>query len=152
MESLTLTAIAILILTKAFEKTGEVLGQKILEQGGKLLALIRSRDPDMAGAIELAQQQSPNVNQVYLVNALEMLVKNDPEIALAVQAIAFEAKKQLSLTSVRQSMLVGIVTQGNLKADYLTQKANGNGLREQDMICDVQTGSIELGSLTQESL
>jgi hypothetical protein len=30
-----------LVITKAFEKTGEILGEKVLEQGGKLFLLLK---------------------------------------------------------------------------------------------------------------
>jgi hypothetical protein len=35
--TLSAAASATLVITKAFEKTGEVLGEKALEQGGKLV-------------------------------------------------------------------------------------------------------------------
>ncbi|MEH2272809.1 MAG: hypothetical protein V7K68_31035 [Nostoc sp.] len=43
MEPVTLTAawIATLVITKAFEKTGEILGEKALEQSGNLLDLLQ---------------------------------------------------------------------------------------------------------------
>lgn len=57
MEPVTLiaAAIATLVITKAFEKTGEILGEKALEQGGNLLSLLKRKAPTTATAIELAQ-------------------------------------------------------------------------------------------------
>jgi hypothetical protein len=56
MEPVTLTAAAIatLVITKAIEKTGEVLGEKTLEAGGKLFSLLKRKQP------ETAKEKKPN--------------------------------------------------------------------------------------------
>jgi hypothetical protein len=65
-EPVTLTAamIATLVLTKAFEKTGEKVTEAVWKQGEQVLALLKRRAPETAGAIailsqnpQLAQQQ-----------------------------------------------------------------------------------------------
>jgi hypothetical protein len=40
---LTATAIAMLVVTKAFEKTGEKLGEKVLEKAGQLIGLLQAK-------------------------------------------------------------------------------------------------------------
>jgi hypothetical protein len=40
--SLTAAAIATLVITKAFEKTGEIIGEKAWNEGEKLLVLLSS--------------------------------------------------------------------------------------------------------------
>lgn len=52
MEPFTAGAIATLVLTKAFEKAGETLGEKVMEKGGKLMQLLKRKSPDTASAIE----------------------------------------------------------------------------------------------------
>jgi hypothetical protein len=91
MEPVTLTAAAIatLVITKAFEKTGEILGEKALEQGGKLLSLLKRKEPTTAKAIEQAQTQPLDYGQAYLIGQqVEEAAKKDNEIAEAVAALA----------------------------------------------------------------
>lgn len=52
MEAFTAGAIATLVLTKAFEKVGETLGEKVVEKSGKLMQLLKRKSPDTASAIE----------------------------------------------------------------------------------------------------
>ncbi|AVH69184.1 hypothetical protein [Nostoc sp. 'Lobaria pulmonaria (5183) cyanobiont'] len=100
MEPVTLTAawIATLVITKAFEKTGEILGEKALEQGGNLLSLLKRKAPTTATAIELAQTQPLDYGQASLVEQVEEVAKKDDEIAEAVAALAKEAQPQLTQT------------------------------------------------------
>ncbi|MBW4685085.1 MAG: hypothetical protein KME40_08280 [Komarekiella atlantica HA4396-MV6] len=92
--SLTAAAIATLVITKAFEKTGEILGEKALEQGGKLLSLLKRKAPNTASAIELAQTQPLDYGQASLVEQVEEAANKDPEIAQAVEALADTVKSQ----------------------------------------------------------
>ncbi|WP_196509832.1 hypothetical protein [Nostoc sp. NZL] len=99
MEPVTLTAawIATLVITKAFEKTGEILGEKALEQGGNLLSLLKRKAPTTATAIELAQAQPLDYGKASLVEQVEEAVKKDPEIAQAVKDVADTVKSQPSI-------------------------------------------------------
>jgi hypothetical protein len=149
--SLTAGAIATLVLTKAFEKAGEELGGKVLEQGAKLLALLRRKAPDTASAIEQAQQYPLDIGQAHLISAVETAAKSDPEIAEMIQAISSELKQRLSPVVVRQVMVSGVMTEGNLKAGNLTQKNKQSGFVEQVMATDIRATNVEFGDLTQES-
>ena len=101
METFTAGAIATLVLTKAFEKGGEILGEKVLEKGGKLMQLLKRKSPDTASAIELAaqhpelvEQQPDDYGEAVLVERVESAAKYDSEIAVAVQALADAVKSQ----------------------------------------------------------
>jgi len=101
MEPFTAGAIATLVLTKAIEKGGEILGEKVLEKGGQLMQLLKRKSPDTASAIELAAQhpelverQPEDYGQAVLVEKVESAAKSDSEIALAVQALADAVKSQ----------------------------------------------------------
>lgn len=120
MEPLTATVIATLILTKAFEKTGEELGAKALEQGGKLLALLKRKSPDTAAAIEkvaeqpaLAEQEPANFGTAVLVEQVEAATA-DPEVKQAVEELAAVARSQpgtvVNMTKLAEK--IGIVNQG----------------------------------------
>ncbi len=99
MEPVTLTAAAIatLVITKAFEKNGEKLGEKALEEGGKLLVLLKRKEPSTANDIELAQTQPLDYDQASLVEQVEKAAKKDDEIAQAVEALADAVKSQPSI-------------------------------------------------------
>lgn len=124
--SLTAAAIAILVLTKAFERTGEILGEKALEQGGKLLSLLKRKEPNTAEAIEQAQTQPLDYGQAYLVGQVEEAANKDPEIAQAVEALADTVKSQPSIiqnfTNTVDNNYGGNV--GNVANDNRTQNFN----------------------------
>ncbi|MHC5735841.1 hypothetical protein [Nostoc sp.] len=101
MEAVTLTAAAIatLVITKAFEKTGEIIGEKAWEKGKNLLFLLKRKEPSTAKAIEQAQTQPLDYGQVQLIEQqLEVAAKKDPEIGQAVETLANEARDQLTTT------------------------------------------------------
>jgi hypothetical protein len=101
MELFTAGAIATLVLTKAIEKAGETLGEKVMEKGGKLMQLLKRKSPDTASAIEVAaqhpelvEQQPEDYGEAVLVEKVESAAKSDSEIAEAVQALADAVKSQ----------------------------------------------------------
>jgi len=98
MEPLSLTAgAAIFILiglaNGALQRTGEILMDKSLEQGQKILRFLENKHPDIASAIKLAAQRPELAEQqpdVYSLPALEAKVEQaaaDPEIATEWQAL-----------------------------------------------------------------
>ncbi|MFB2769221.1 hypothetical protein ACE1AT_07985 [Pelatocladus sp. BLCC-F211] len=114
--TLTVAAIATLVITKAFEKTGEILGEKALEKGGELLVLLRRKKPDTASAIEQAQQKPLDYGQAYLeaTAKVEEAAKEDPEIAQAVENVADAVKSQPATVQNfgKLAEKIGMVIQG----------------------------------------
>jgi hypothetical protein len=117
--SLTAGAIATLVLTKAFEKTGEVLGEKALEQSGKLMQLLKRKSPNTATAIEvaaqhpeLAEQQPEDYGEAVLEERVELAAKADPEVAAAVQALADAVKSKPS--SIQKIINIAENNKGNV--------------------------------------
>jgi len=107
MEPFTAGAIATLVLTKALEKAGETLGEKVMEKGGKLMQLLKRKSPDTASAIEVAaqhpelvEQQPENYGEAVLVEKVESAANSDSEIASAVQALADAVKSQVPATTI----------------------------------------------------
>lgn len=99
--SLTAAAIATLVIIKAFEKTGEIIGEKAWNEGEKLLVLLKRKEPSTAKLIEQAKTQSLDYGQAYLIGQqVEEAAKKDPEIAQAVEAVANEAQPQLTNTII----------------------------------------------------
>ncbi|QLE40653.1 hypothetical protein FD723_09405 [Nostoc sp. C052] len=99
--SLTAAAIATLVITKAFEKTGEIIGEKAWNEGEKLLVLLKRKEPSTAKVIEQSKTQPLDYGQAYLIGQqVEEAAKKDPEIAQAVEAVANEAQPQLTNTII----------------------------------------------------
>lgn len=101
MEPFTAGAIATLAVTKVIEKTSEIFTEKVVEEAGKLMQLLKRKSPATASAIELAaqhpelvEQQPEDYGQAVLVEKVESAAKSDSEIAVAVQALADAVKSQ----------------------------------------------------------
>jgi hypothetical protein len=121
MEPLTGTAIAVLIATKAFEKTGEKLTESVWNSVEKFLAHLQRKDPKTAEAIavvakqpELAQQQ-PTVYG-HLIEKIETLVQNDGELQKLTKAIhtAVQAQPGAVVNMTKLAEKIGVVNQGTI--------------------------------------
>ena len=89
-----LTAVNVLS-TKALGKIGEALGQKTVEQVGKLKQLLQRKSPETATAIETVTQQpelaeaNPSEYRAKaLAERLQKIAGADPEIAEAITSLA----------------------------------------------------------------
>ncbi len=102
MDPATLSAaeVATLVITKAFEKTGEVLGEKALEQGGKLLRLLKERFPKADSALARVEERPEDWGEAVL--EVEAAAKDDPEVAEAVQEVATAAKENANAEIVQK--------------------------------------------------
>lgn len=90
--SLTAGAIATLVVTKAFEKTGEVLGEKALEQSGKLVKLIKEKFPKTSEKLALVPENPEYLGEAVL--EVETAAQQDDEVKATVEAIANAVKSQ----------------------------------------------------------
>ena len=147
LATLSAAAIATLIITKAFEKAGEELGEKAVSQGEKLLQLLRDKFPHTAVAIEQAELPALDLGEVYLdetvAQEIEKAASSDNEVKEAVQA--------LTQTVTNQVMASLIKVQGNLETGNMTQKGNPKILTYQTMLEKIEVGKdAKLGDLTQE--
>ncbi|MFB8792197.1 MAG: hypothetical protein U7123_25960 [Potamolinea sp.] len=125
--SLSVGAVAVLVATKAFEKTGEKLSESTWNLVSKFLSSLRRRDPATATAIEkvaqqpeLAQQQPDDFGIAVLINKVEESVENDQEIAQAAQSIADALRSQLGtkvFNSTKLAEQIAVVVQGG-NADF----------------------------------
>jgi beta-phosphoglucomutase-like phosphatase (HAD superfamily) len=94
MESI-ITAIAIMIVQKAFEKAGEKLGEQVLQESAKLLSILRMKSPQTASAIESALEQPSNYHQTVI--EVEALSEEDPEFAKAVSELVAVASEESNI-------------------------------------------------------
>jgi SepF-like predicted cell division protein (DUF552 family) len=123
MEPVTLTAsaIAVLIATKAFEKTGEKLTESVWNSVEKFSAHLQRKDSKTAEAIavvakqpELAQQQPTVYGQQALIEKVENLVQNDRELRKLTEAIqtAVQAQPGAVVNLTKLAEKIGVVNQG----------------------------------------
>jgi cysteinyl-tRNA synthetase len=98
--TLSAAAVATLVITKAFEKTGEVLGEKALEQGGKLVRLLKERFPKADSALVRVEERPEDWGEAVL--EVEAAAKDDPEVAEAVQEVATAAKENANAEIVQK--------------------------------------------------
>jgi len=91
MEPLTTATIAVstLILKKAFEKTGDKLGEAVSNQIGGLMQLFKKKP--LAKTEALAQAE-PSADFKQAVSELEASAKNDDEVSQAILAIESAVK------------------------------------------------------------
>ena len=94
VEPISAAVIATLIATKAFEKTGDKLGEGVWALVSKFLSTLKRKDPATAVAIAqvaqnpaLAEQQAQTYGTAALMAKVEEVAKNDVEIQQAAQEI-----------------------------------------------------------------
>ncbi|MUG95787.1 hypothetical protein F7734_26895 [Scytonema sp. UIC 10036] len=91
LASLTAAAIATLVITKGFERTGEVIVDKlVVEKGGQLMRLLLDKHPHIASALQRVQdtQQAVDVSK-----DLETVASINPEVANIINAIAHAVRQ-----------------------------------------------------------
>lgn len=144
MEPTTLTAAAIatLVITKAFEKTGEKLGEKVLEEGGKLLSLLKHKEPSTATAIEKAQQQPLDYGQAVL-ERVETAANANPEIAQTVKDVEAAAKADPKFLQAVQALENAVKLQASTVHNY------GKLAQEIEKIANVYQGNISIDNQNQ---
>ncbi len=94
-----------LILTKAFEKQGEKLGEAVWKKAESVMGLLMKKAPETAVAIEkvvqtpeLAVQQPSLYGHGELSQQIEELVVRDVEVRSALESLVQEASPQMPLT------------------------------------------------------
>jgi hypothetical protein len=121
--SLTTAAIATLVATKAFEKTGEKLTDSVWNLVSGFLTALRKKDPKTAEAIEqvaqqpaLAEQQPATHGTAALVKTVETLAAQDPELQTAAQVIqtAVQAQPGAIVNMTQLAEKIGVVNQGTI--------------------------------------
>lgn len=119
--SLSAGAIAVLIATKAFERTGEQLSESTWQLVRKLLNLLKQKSPSTATAIERVAQnpelveQKPNSYSItVLARQVEQTAAGDTEIQSALQEIsnAIKSKPETITNISKLAEKIGFLVQG----------------------------------------
>jgi len=114
MESFTLAAIALALVSKATEKVGETLGEGAIASTKRLLALLRRR-PDTMKRLEAAGS-SAGEPDVIEAEILEEAAAADPEIRAAVEetATAVREDRQSLQNVTKLAEKIGVVNLGTV--------------------------------------
>jgi uncharacterized membrane protein len=152
MEPLTAGAIALVTLAsnKFIEKTGEILAEKVFEQGGKVMKLLKRKSPETASELEAAAEhpalppgQPEDFGEAVLVEKIESAAEADSEIREAVEALATDVNAAAKVNPELEKAIneltetVQAQQQSGITITNTAEKIYGN----------IQGGSIE--SLTQ---
>jgi len=103
--TLSAATIATLIATKAFEKTGEQLSDKVWGLVGNFVTSLKRKDPQTAMAIEkvaaqpaLAEQEPDNYSPTILAEKVEEVAMIDPDIKATMEVLANAARPEVPMT------------------------------------------------------
>jgi len=123
VEPISATVIATLIATKAFEKTGDKLGEGVWALVSKFLSTLKRKDPATAAAIAqvaqtpaLAEKQAQTYGTAALMAKVEEVAKNDVEIQQAAQEIqtAVQAQPGAIVNLTKLAEKIGVLNQGTI--------------------------------------
>lgn len=102
--TLSAATIATLIATKAFEKTGEQLSEKVWDLTGNFLKSLKRKDPHTAMAIEkvaaqpaLAEQEPENYSPTILAQKVEDVAMIDPDLKGNMEDLANAARPEVPM-------------------------------------------------------
>lgn len=141
MDPLTIaaTAVAATMMTKAFEKTGEKLGEKVFDQSEKFLTSLRIKSPETASAIQKVPQEPLDFGQAVL--EVDALAKTDSELAETIQVLAATAEQDpnLKLAEIVQEIV------STLKSQQPTVQNMGKLAEKIGLV--VQGGSVSIQNL-----
>jgi hypothetical protein len=119
--SLTAVGTVTLLLTKGVEKFGENIAEEVWQKGKAFLALLKRKAPSHAEAIEkfveqpmLAEQQPADYEIAVLVEQIESVTAQDPELQQAAQAVVDALKMQPGMIVNMRKLAekIGLVVQG----------------------------------------
>ncbi|MBT9312626.1 hypothetical protein [Leptothoe kymatousa] len=120
MDPLTIAvAAATVVLTKMLEKTGETMGEKAMERGGKLLDALRRKSPDTVAKLEQAASQKSlpgdsDIIDAEIIEEVEKIAQADPEIKAGVEAVADAANSAGVVNAGKLADKIGILNQGRI--------------------------------------
>ncbi len=115
MESITLAAIALTLVTKSLEKAVDVLGDEAIASTKRLMALLRQR-PDTRKQLEAASS-STGESDIIDVEILQEAAAADPDVKAAVEetAAAVKADPQSFQNVTKLAEKIGVANFGRIE-------------------------------------
>lgn len=143
---LAATAVAATIMTKAFEKTGEKLGEKVVKESGRFLKSLKIKDPETATAIELSPTQPFDYGQAVI--EVNTLAQDDSDFLCVLQDLATAAQKDENprMSHINQIICDTLKYQKNdlQNLSKLAEKIEKIGVLNQNSTITNQTNTINL--------
>lgn len=153
--TLTATAIATVIFSKALEKGGEQLGEAVSNKIGQLLNLIREKfqQEGVEGKLIKAQEDSNEKNKIRFERELVEQMEDDEAFAKQLQELVEQIKAENE--TIFQSILTDIETDSvkadSVKAEGIDQEAKGSGAVQQEMLKKVKAKTIDAKNLSHKA-
>jgi hypothetical protein len=155
-DPLTIGLLATIFITKAFEKSGEKLGEGLTKKAGDAIAYLRRQSPKVAGALEAGDATVLDWGMATLepIRAepifIELMAKAEAE---AEENPVFQQKLQNIKSGKTVQVIISDLEASSLKAKSMKQTASSDAESvEQTMLKNVKVmGDIDLGDLTQEA-
>jgi hypothetical protein len=149
MEPLTTTAIASALLFKAFEKSGEKLGEAISAKIGQLLNLIQDKfkAEGIEGKLTKAEEDPSEKNKSRLEQELAAQMEDDEAFAKKLKALVDELKSD---DQVNQIFFKGVNVKGDAEIGDVEQTATKGGSVTQEAVSQVEVGgNLKISSVKQ---
>ena len=148
--TLTATAIATVIFSKALEKGGEQLGEAVSNKVGQLLNLIREKfqQEGVEGKLLKAQEDSNEKNKSRFERELVEQMEDDEAFANQLQELVEQIKAEDQ--TIFQSILTDIEAD-SVKAEGIDQEAKGSGAVQQEMLKNVKAKTIDVSNLSHKA-
>jgi uncharacterized protein YajQ (UPF0234 family) len=151
MEPITAATIASTLIFKALEKSGEKLGEALMNKIGHLINVIREKfkSKGVEGILIQTQESPTEANKQMFQTILEMQVSQDEVFAKELETLVNELK---SNSQVNQILLKGIDVSGNAEIGDVNQTAALRGSINQEAITDFKIGGdLKIGDVKQQS-
>ena len=145
MEPLTTTAIASALLFKAFEKSGEKLGEAISAKMGKLLNLIQDKfkAEGIEGKLTKAEEDPSEKNKSRLEQELAAQMEDDEVFAKKLKALVDELKSD---NQVNQIFFKGVNVKGDAEIGDVEQTVTSGGSVTHEAVTQVEVGgNLKIG-------
>ena len=113
---LAVGTLAALIITKATEKTGEKLGEKLFDQGEALLQQLRRKSPQTALAIEKVNEKPLDWGQAVI--DFKETAETDPEVAQAIANVEATISEDADLRNRLEEIAATIKSQQASTQNY----------------------------------
>jgi hypothetical protein len=153
-DPLTIGLLATIFITKAFEKSGEKLGEGLTKKVGEAIAHLRRQSPKVAEALEagdatvldwgMATLEPIRAEPIFTELTAETEAEENP---------VFQQKLQNIKAGKTVQVIISELEASSLKAKSIKQTASSDAESvEQTMLKNIKvTGDIDLGDLTQEA-
>jgi len=149
MELLTTAAITSALLFKAFEKSGEKLGEAVSAKIGQLLNLIREKfkAEGIEGKLTKAQEEPSEKNKSRLEQELAAQMEDDEAFAKKLKDLLEEMKSDQHV----QIFFKGVDVKGGVEVGDVEQTKTSGGTVQQEAVTDVKVGGdFKIGNVKQQ--